>query len=332
MVRIAVIGAGIVGLSTAVNIQRKIDGAEVIIYADKFGVDTTSDGAAGIFLMAQPPPGVPDDIVKLWLGEGWKHYDSIASSAEASSAGIHVLSGYVLYNDGPKDPLYKDYVYHYRNCTDKELQKMGFKYGEFATTLIVEGRRYLPWITKEFIKNGGKFVKKRLSTLGDIGDSYEIIVNCSGLGSRELVGDAKTYPIRGQVIRVKAPWVKHFYYDTQNVVYVIPGVDNVTLGGTKLVGDEDKVVRVETRDEILQNCCTLVPSLAKADFQWDWVGQRPGRSTARVEAQIVNINGKAQKVVHNYGHGAVGITLSWGSAVHATNLLKTLLSNTNAKL
>ncbi|CAH1796892.1 unnamed protein product [Owenia fusiformis] len=152
------------------------------------------------------------------------------------------------------------------------------------------------------------------------------------MGSRELVGDARMYPIRGQVFRVKAPWVKHFYYDTQNVAYVIPGADNVTLGGTMLVDDEDTVVRVETRDEILKNCCTLVPSLAKAEFQWDWVGQRPARPTPRIEAQIERINGKAQKVVHNYGHGAAGITLSWGSAVHATNLLKALLNSTTAKL
>ena len=46
---IAVLGAGVVGLSTAINIQKLYPRAEVTIIADKFNYETTSDGAAGIF-------------------------------------------------------------------------------------------------------------------------------------------------------------------------------------------------------------------------------------------------------------------------------------------
>lgn len=46
---IAVLGAGVVGLSTAINIQNLFPRAEVTVIADKFNTDTTSDGAAGLF-------------------------------------------------------------------------------------------------------------------------------------------------------------------------------------------------------------------------------------------------------------------------------------------
>lgn len=45
----AVLGAGVVGLSTALELQNKYPNARISIIADKFGVNTTSDVAAGIF-------------------------------------------------------------------------------------------------------------------------------------------------------------------------------------------------------------------------------------------------------------------------------------------
>jgi len=46
---IGVVGAGIVGLSTAINVQARLPHARVTIYADKFGADTTSHGSGGLF-------------------------------------------------------------------------------------------------------------------------------------------------------------------------------------------------------------------------------------------------------------------------------------------
>ncbi len=46
---VAVVGAGVVGLSTAVNIQQRLVGSHVTIIAEKFGDDTTSSGVGGHF-------------------------------------------------------------------------------------------------------------------------------------------------------------------------------------------------------------------------------------------------------------------------------------------
>ena len=61
MTKVAVLGAGVVGLSTALNIKESIPNCDVTVIADKFNQDTTSDGAAGIFT---PPrvPGIPSEI------------------------------------------------------------------------------------------------------------------------------------------------------------------------------------------------------------------------------------------------------------------------------
>lgn len=64
-IRIVVVGAGVVGLSTAVQLQKTFPNCSITIVADKFGKDTTSDGAAGIFRPTKDKtPGVPLTIVK----------------------------------------------------------------------------------------------------------------------------------------------------------------------------------------------------------------------------------------------------------------------------
>ena len=46
--RVAVVGAGPIGLSTAVNIIEQVPGVDVSVIADKFSPHTTGDCAAGM--------------------------------------------------------------------------------------------------------------------------------------------------------------------------------------------------------------------------------------------------------------------------------------------
>lgn len=59
-VNIAVVGAGVIGLSTAINVQRAIPNAHVTVIADKFYEDTTSYGSGGMFIPSiQALPNTP---------------------------------------------------------------------------------------------------------------------------------------------------------------------------------------------------------------------------------------------------------------------------------
>lgn len=61
-VRVAVVGAGVVGLSTAVCIAEALPSCSVTVLAEKFSPDTTSDGAAGI-LIPSSFPGILEILI-----------------------------------------------------------------------------------------------------------------------------------------------------------------------------------------------------------------------------------------------------------------------------
>ena len=144
---------------------------------------------------------------------------------------------------------------------------------------MCEGRFYLPYLQQQLDQMGVKLVHRRIASLevsgvlagtlalhscsmsGQPGDGltlqelaeYDVIVNCLGLGARKVVPDPSMTPIRGHVIRVRAPWVKAAYFEDE-AVYVLPNRccvptccllccgpfphipllfrDNVVLGGT----------------------------------------------------------------------------------------------------
>lgn len=124
------------------------------------------------------------------------------------------------------------------------------------------------------------------------------------------------------------------------------------MGGTRQEGSTDYSIRHEDTESVWENGKKLVPSLASAEKQWVWVGVRPHRSPVRLEKDILTHNQRRIpvknfssmvlfniedlfisfhiKVIHNYGHGGNGVSLSWGCAVEAANLV--LQESTKANL
>lgn len=92
----------------------------------------------------------------------------------------------------------------------------------------------------------------------------------AGLGSLNLVDDATCYPIRGQVMRMKAPWVKHVYMFDEPY-YVIPNVDTVVVGGTAQRGDFNQTVSDGDAKDIHSAVTSFLPSLKAAPIAYQWV-------------------------------------------------------------
>lgn len=70
-------------------------------------------------------------------------------------------------------------------------------------TYTCEPTRLLPWLTEQFLAAGGKLEKRKIHALPElIDDGYDLVINCSGFGARELVDDNTVTSIRGQVTRV----------------------------------------------------------------------------------------------------------------------------------
>ncbi|CAF5192585.1 unnamed protein product [Rotaria magnacalcarata] len=132
------------------------------------------------------------------------------------------------------------------------------------------------------------------------------------------------------MIRVRAPWIKHFYYTDDNC-YMIPNHETIVLGGTRQLDDDNTRVDLNDKDGIWQRCLRLCPSLAQAEILWDWAGLRPNREPIRVEIETIKHGNKNLLVVHNYGHGGNGISLSWGTSVDATRHFSSLLPTIDSK-
>ncbi|CAF0973945.1 unnamed protein product [Rotaria sp. Silwood1] len=333
MARVCVVGAGAVGLSTALCIKLQHPSLSLTIIADRFLDTTTSDGAGGLFRPDdQFIQGVDKSLLRKWCQTSFDYFNNLIFSNAAAEAGISQVSGYQLFNDSRPDPSYKDIIYNFRHLTKHELDIFPdhYKDGYFSTTFYVDTRKYMKYLTKLLTEKQVTFIQKKINSLEELAESYDIVVNCTGFGAKELCNDNLMRPIRGQMIRVRAPWIKHFYY-TDDDCYMIPNHETIVLGGTRQLDNDNTQVDLNDKDGIWQRCLRLCPSLAKAEFLWDWAGLRPNREPIRVETEIIKHGNKKLLVVHNYGHGGNGISLSWGTAVDAARLFSSLLNAINSQ-
>ncbi|KAK4689327.1 D-amino-acid oxidase, partial [Tremellales sp. Uapishka_1] len=178
-----------------------------------------------------------------------------------------------------------------------------------------------------------------------IGGLPAAVVVCTGLGASTLgdVRDTTVFPTRGQVVKIKAPWVRKGF--TRQIgslnggeggerTYVIPrGDGEVILGGTREINDYHPSPRAETRDSILRRALEICPELAgsKAELEGlviaDLVGFRPSRTEGvRLERGpdlvLESASEKVEtRVVYNYGHGGAGWQSCWGTAEDVLDLL-----------
>ncbi|XP_045193490.2 D-aspartate oxidase-like [Mercenaria mercenaria] len=332
MYDIVILGAGIVGLSTAVNVQCLLPDRRVTVIADKFTKDTTSDGAAGIFRPSvEKTPVKSLQQYRKWCQESFQWYHTLNRDNDPGETGVIRLSGYHFATPKSKPP---EFHYGITELTERELADLpgNYRYGWKYTTLMIECRRYLPWLTKRFISRGGQIEKRNIESIHEFAGRCSVFVNCAGLNSRTLFNDKEVFPVRGHLLRVKAPWIKHFYVWDDASSYIYPGQDNVVLGGTR---QKDQYGTSDGRvwfDDVKARCEDLLPGLKNVEAERKWVGLRPHRTFIRLEAENITLNGKQLKVVHNYGHGANGIALSWGTGLEASQMVKKIVMETRNEI
>lgn len=96
------------------------------------------------------------------------------------------------------------------------------RFGMYFKTFTVEPVYFLPYLYKRILKAGGKIHRKRIESFDEL-EAFDLIINSSGLGAQTIVkDDVHLKPIRGQVIRVKAPWLTHAIVDEAMGNYIIP--------------------------------------------------------------------------------------------------------------
>ena len=179
--------------------------------------------------------------------------------------------------------------------------------------------RYLGWLTGRVQALGGRIEQRVLTGLGEACAAADAVVNCSGLGARQLAGDDTVEPVWGQHVVVSAPFVGEFVMEgggSRDAVSIVPHRRGVLLGGVRRPGRNLLMPDEEIAAATIARAAAVLPDLACADVLGVEVGLRPGRPRVRLEAEQV----ADTTVVHDYGHDGSGVFWSWGCAAEVAGL------------
>lgn len=318
---VTVIGCGVIGLSTAVRLREA--GLDAGIVSAAMPHETTSGVAAAIWY---PYKAYPEDRVLAW---GRRAFEVFEELSREPGTGVYMREGVELHREPAPEPWWAPAVPGVRRCTPEELPP-GYRDGHTFTVPVVEMPVYLEYLLRRFAASGGRVEQRAVSSLEEVSEGRRVVVNCAGLGARELLGDEALVPIRGQVVRVRNPGVERFVLDDddpEGVTYIVPRTGDCILGGTAEEGSWSLEPDSGTAEGILRRCAELEPKLAGAEVLEHRVGLRPGRAEVRLEHETLP-NGVP--CVHDYGHGGSGVTLSWGCADEALRLVGEALERSTA--
>lgn len=312
-VDVEVVGAGVIGLTCALALARA--GASVRVIGERAPAETTSAVAAAIWF---PYEAAPAERVLAWSGATLQELVRLA--AEHPDAGVAIRGGVMCYRLPDPDLAWTDEVPGHREATASE-RPPGIERATWCELPIVEMQTYLGWLLAQVRAAGVEVVTgRRVASLDEL-DAQRVVV-AAGLGARELLGDPEPYAIRGQVVRVADPGLDRWILDDDHpdgMTYIIPRGRDVVLGGTADRHAEDTTPDPATEAAILERAIELEPRLRDQPILSRGVGLRPARPSVRLERETDHTNDRT--IVHCYGHGGAGITLSWGCAAEVAMLL-----------
>lgn len=308
--RVVVVGAGVSGLTTAVVLAEA--GHDVrIVAADVPGTTSLAAGAMwGPYLVE------PKDKIERWSQRSLQIFQGLAADPDT---GVRLTAGIEAFRIAQDPPDWARGLPGFERCTSRELPA-GFSSGYRFTVPIIDMPIYLSYLQRRLGAVGVTIERRAVTSLRDAGRAGPI-VNCTGLAARTLANDPGLRPIRGQLLVVTNPGIAEFFSEdtgmSPDLLCIYPHGDTVVLGGTAIDGDGSLGNDDKAAQEILARCVAVERRLAHARILGHRVGLRPTRARVRVEAErLDNV-----MLLHNYGHGGAGVTLSWGCAQEIRELM-----------
>jgi D-amino-acid oxidase len=226
---VAVLGSGVMGLSTARLVQEA--GFPVTIYAAALPPDTTSNIAGGqfhpyaVFHEGEVTPEFMAQFAKA-LEYSWRRFQIMVGD----DYGIRWLPTYVESDAPEAQPI--AYFPPVNRALSQAEHPFPLQNVVRYDTMYIETGRYLRQMMRDVQLAGGKIEVRRFAKPTDIAALPEALVfNCTGLGSRDLFGDADLHPARGQLV-ILEPQPEVRYALTGGPGYMFPRPDGILLGGT----------------------------------------------------------------------------------------------------
>ncbi|KAJ6102400.1 D-amino-acid oxidase [Penicillium sp. IBT 16267x] len=331
---IVIVGAGVIGLSTALCIQQSLSPAQsVLLVARDFPSDTSVNYAspwAGAHY--RPVPGSSPQALRE-AGQAQRTYEFMKRvAADEPGAGVKFIQGVEHLEAPPNEYLDAQSVRNvyehldgFRRLASDEMPN-GVKWGVQYGTYVVNSPVYCAHMLRKFVLKGGD---TRQYTLANIKEAFSLasnvsaVVNCSGLGFE----DPKSFIIRGQTCLVRNPvseTITRQNYDGSWSFCIPRPLDGGTIiGGTKEPHNWDPNPSMETRERLLANATEWFPFQQESGGQFDVVRDIVGRRPAREGGMRIEIEelGNGKRVVHAYGAGGRGFELSRGVAEDTAALM-----------
>ncbi|MFF6986560.1 FAD-dependent oxidoreductase [Streptomyces sp. NPDC010273] len=308
-VDVIVVGGGVIGLTTAVVLAER--GARVRVWTRE-PVELTTSAVAGALWW--PYRIEPEPLVGEWALQSLVVYEELAARPEET--GVRMVDG--VQGETRLDELgsWAARVPGLREARAEEFAGGGL----WARLPLIDMSVHLPWLRNRFVELGGTVEEASVVDLSEVPAS--VVVNCTGLDSLDLVPDRSVRPVRGQLVVVENPgittWLTSVDHSADTSTYFFPQPGGLILGGTAEENAWSMTPDPATAEAIIARCAAFRPEIAEARVLEHRVGLRPTRPAVRLEREVLR-GGRA--LVHNYGHGGAGITVAWGCAREAADLV-----------
>lgn len=251
---VAVLGCGAVGLASARLLQRR--GRDVTIYAKSLPPDTTSNVAGGSWY----PSGVVAEARRSPAFDAQfegaarlshRYFQELAGE----DYGVQWREQYFL-SDVPAEPVWSHVLLRDLFPAPRRLERsehpFAARYVSVENTLFVEPRVYLDAMLRDFRLAGGRVQVREFAGLDQVRALAEpVIVNCTGLGTRELFGDVELLGVKGQLVILLPQAEIDYAVASLAGHYMYPRRDGIVLGGTYEYGVESLETTEDAVREIL---------------------------------------------------------------------------------
>ena len=302
--KVTVVGAGVIGLTTAYALERA--GYRVKVITERKGTAITSMVAGAVWY----PYGVIHPDLPYWaeISRRW-----LRKHARKQRAGVELITVHEA-ADGAKLPdpaLTRLKKFERGTRGSPPAWSDGWRF----RAPRIDPAEHLAWLEGRLV--GEIRDQVRITDLREI--DGDVVVNCTGLGSRELLGDDRFEPRLGQLVLTEGGTLDRGRVlvderDPDDFLYVIPRSHGFAVGGTYVLCHDRCVPEpdLRVREAILARVRRL--GLDPGEVRQDLTGLRPVRNPARLGRDPDD-----PRIIHNYGHGGAGFTVAWGCAQVVVN-------------
>lgn len=327
--RVTVIGAGVIGLCCAIDAAEA--GHKVTVVATETTPSTNSDSAGAIWLPllngdnTQVPATYESDIAR------WARRSFARLEALVGRTGVRYVLDHELFRTSEQPPDYLVELLPDLDATEDDRLPSDFTFRWSFTTFAIEVPVFMRWLIRRVNELGIPFRRRTLSSLLELSRrDQDVVINCAGLGARDLVPDPTVRPVKGQLL-IHDPIPCDIALGSYDFS-ALPRTDALVLGAlfqeqfddVEPTEDETGQIwdEVSRWEQTVEGGVGLPRGvLDRARVRRVVSGLRPFRGPGiRLELDCPD----GVPIIHNYGHGASGFTLCWGCAESALDLVNSL--------